>query len=85
MAYDLNTASRAGTANQSRGSPGADVPHFFRFLLAEPLRVRCLQSLFSVGARSKDTCLRLRLSATMVFILSTHMGLQESFIHAGWL
>lgn len=40
VAYDLDAESRAQYNAQGRGTPGANVPHFFQFLLAEPLRVR---------------------------------------------
>ena len=40
VAYDLDAECRAHLAAQRRGTPGADVPPFFKFLLAEPLRVR---------------------------------------------
>ncbi len=40
VAYDLDAECRAHLAAQRRGTPGADVPPFFQFLLAEPLRVR---------------------------------------------
>lgn len=39
VAYDLDAEGRAQYDAQGRGTPGADVPAFFKFLLAEPLRV----------------------------------------------
>ena len=40
VAYDLSAASSRDLAAQSRDKPGAHVPRFFKFLLAESLQVR---------------------------------------------
>ena len=40
VAYDLNADSGVNSRVQNSHTPGADVPFFFKFLLAEHLRVR---------------------------------------------
>lgn len=40
IAYDLNADSGVNSRVQNSHTPGADVPFFFKFLLAEHLRVR---------------------------------------------
>ena len=47
VAYDLCAESRAQCGGQGRGTPGADVPPFFKYLLAEPLRVRPVPMFFN--------------------------------------
>jgi len=49
VAYDLDASNRLENAARSRGSPGADVPPFFKFLLAEPLRVCPCSSITKAG------------------------------------
>lgn len=75
IAYDLNADSGINSRVQNSHTPGADVPFFFKFLLAEHLRVRechvnCRACECTVCILAPTQCLSLRVrSAMCIFAL----------------
>lgn len=70
VAYDLNADSGINSRVQNSHTPGADVPFFFKFLLAEHLRVsegalNCRACKCSVCIFATTECLSLRVQSAL--------------------
>ena len=70
VAYDLNADSGINSRVQNSHTPGADVPFFFKFLLAEHLRVsegalNCRACKCSVCILAPTECLSLRVRSAL--------------------
>ena len=69
VAYDLDAENRAQYDARGRGTPGANVPPFFKFLLAEPLRVRPVLA----QSTTLTTAMHLRLNQESLVNSGSHL------------